>query len=142
MNIFKRDLFISRLTQKCRIQGEPVYRSKGTFEFIVNRLYNVNSSIRMGVQVTDSIRNFLALRHFLNNDEGEPFVDLRAYVEVHPEVDASDWGPDLLYNALVAYVFQQGEGDKSIRGIRIHPDVSYEFFDIESSSFEKPMSPS
>jgi hypothetical protein len=135
MNFSKRDLFISSLTQKCRIQGEPVYTSKGTVEFIVNHLYNINSSVRMEVQVTDRIKDFTALRDFSSEDRDELLVDLRAYVEVHPEVYVNDWGPELLYHALVTCASQKEGREKLIQGIRINPNVSYEFFDIEEAEY-------
>jgi hypothetical protein len=136
INLSKTDLLISRLTEKCRIQGEPVHTSKGTLELVVNCLYSINSSVRIGVQITDRIQDLPSLREFLSEDEkSETLVDLCAYIEIHPQVYFNDWGAELLYNALVSYAFQKGIREKSIQGIRIQPDVSYEFFDIEEAEY-------
>ena len=130
----KTDLLISRLTKKCRIQGEPVYTSQDSIELVVNDLYSVNRSVRIGVKITDRFQDLPSQRAFISKyEEGETLVDLRAYIEVHPEIYVNDWGAELLYNALVSYAYQKGIREKSIQGIRIQPDVSYEFFDIEKS---------
>ncbi len=60
-------------------------------------------------------------------------VDRSIYVEVHPDVDINNWSAELIYNAIVTFTFGKKLREKDILGVRINPDVTYEFFDIEDS---------
>jgi len=131
---FDPDLLINEITKKCRIQGEPIYINKGTFEFIVNRFCRMKSSVRMGVRITDRGEKLLKKREFPGKSQNESIVDLCAYVVIHHDVDVNDCVPELIYNALVTYAFQKGMREESIKGIRITSDSCYEFFDIEKAA--------
>jgi hypothetical protein len=137
MDSFKANLFISRITQLCRIQGEPVHTYNGTLEFIINHLRNINSSVRMSVKVADEPRNIRAMNDFLSKYDREPFVDVRAYVEFNPEVNFTNRVAESLHDALIAYTFKKECLEKLIQGIRIHSDLSYEFFDIDTEHAEE-----
>jgi len=126
-------IFQSRLMHNGGMQAGTPYPDKNAFEFVVNRFYDINKPIQRGGEIPDRKQDALVLRDGLSEYKDEPPGDLLAHVEAHREIDFNDWGTALLYNALIAYAFQQGMEGKSKRGIRIYPDISYEFFDLENS---------
>lgn len=129
--ILSENLIIAKIEQKCDIKRDPTFDHVYKLDFIVDRFKSIAKLIPIGVQVTTKINDSVKLRGFLNERQKKTLLDKSIYVEVHPDVDIDSWGSELIYNALVAFAFQRGGISSEIRGVRINPDVSYEFFEIE-----------
>lgn len=127
------DLIIAKIEQKCDIKRDPTYDHVYKLDFIVDRFKSIAKQIPIGVQVTTKLNDYFKQTEFLKERKKKTLVDKSIYVEVDPKVDISNWGSELIYSALVAFTFMKDLATKHISGVRIYPDIIYEFFDIEEN---------
>jgi hypothetical protein len=131
--LLTEDIIVARIELKCDIKREPAYDHVYKLDFIVDRFKNIAKLIPVGVQITTRLDDITKMRNFLLERRKKTLVDRSIYIEVHPDVDINNWGAELIYNALVSFVFENRLREKDILGVRIKPDVTYEFFDLEES---------
>lgn len=137
-------LIAAKIEQKCDIKRDPIYDHVYKLDFIVDRFKSIAKLIPVGVQVTTRMSDLIKLKKFYDQRIKKTMVDRSVYIEVNPDVDIDAWGSELIYNALVAFVFQKNLNLGDIVGIRINPDISYEFFNIPetlTSSISNSLSP-
>lgn len=89
--------------------------------------------VQIGIQVTTKPNDVAKQREFLSERKKKTLVDRSLYIEILPSVDVSKWGSELIYNAIVSFAFMKGLRDKDVIGVRINPDVTFVFFDLEKS---------
>jgi hypothetical protein len=127
------DLIVAKIEKKCDIKTNPTYDHQYKLDFIVDRFKSIDKLIPIGVQVTIRLNNTTKQKIFLTERKKKTLVDKSIYIEVHPDVDITNWGSELIYNALVSFVFQKKLVKEDIVGLRINPDTTYEFFNIEEN---------
>jgi len=127
------DLIAAKIEQKCDIKRSPTYDHQYKLDFIVDRFKNIDKLIPIGVQVTLKQNDLSKQEQFLSERKKKTLVDKSIYIEVHPDVDIYNWGSELIYNALVSFVFQKNLGIGDIVGLRINQNITYEFFNIEEN---------
>jgi len=126
-------LIAAKIEQKCDIKKDPTYDHVYKLDFIVDRFKSIAKLIPIGVQVTTKSNDVLKMKRFFEVRKKKMLVDKSIYVEVHSDVDIDNWGSELIYNALVSFAFQKKLKETHILGVRINPDVTYDFFDIEEA---------
>ena len=130
-------LIMAKLEQKCDVTSDPVYDHVYKIDFLIQKFKNIDRIVALGVQVTTRMHDTYKMKVFLAERQKKTLVDRSIYIEVHPEVNVAAWGSELICNALIAFAFQKGI-DQDILGVRINPDISYEFFDLSETVENTP----
>ncbi len=127
------ETIIAKLESKCDIKRSGIYDHDYKLDFIIDRFKNIDKLIPVGIQITTRINDIVKQRNFLALREKKTLVDKSIYVEVHPDVDISKWGVELIYNAIVSFIYQKKKREEDIIGVRINPDVTFDYFDLADS---------
>lgn len=125
------DMILLKIQQKCSIQRDQTFDHVYKLDFIVNQFNSIHKLIPIGVQLTSHLDHIPKMREFFVCRQKKTLVDRSLYIEVHPDVDVDAWGTELIYAAIVSFVFQQELRQHDVYGVRINPDVTFNFFDIQ-----------
>jgi hypothetical protein len=126
-------LVIAKISEKCDIKRDPKFDHEYKLDFVLDRFKNIAKMVPIGVQVTTRIGNGHKLETFLIERKKCSLVDRSLYIEIHPDTDIDAWGAELIYAGLISFAFQKDFKEKGIYGFRINPDVTCEFFDLETA---------
>jgi hypothetical protein len=131
-------LIIAMLGQKCDITTEPTYDHLYKIDFVVDRFKYIMALRHIGVQVTTRLADVAKQNEFVNARGRKSLVQRCIYMEVDPSVDVSAYGAELAYNAIVGFAFRDDMKTQDLVGVRIKPDVSYEYFDVLAAIDAQP----
>ncbi len=132
--ILLEKLVVAHLAMKCDIKRDAVYEHQYKLDFIIDRFREFVSKLQhVGVQITcytdpSGVRDFLRMA-----EKRKGLTRRNAYVVIPPELGrqaVDNWASELVYNALVAFLFSKELKDVYEIGIRILADMTYEFFDL------------
>jgi cold shock CspA family protein len=126
------DLIIAKIQQKCDIKRDPKYDHTYKLDFIIDRFREIDKLLPIGVQVTINPDDAHKQRVFLTERRKRTLVDRSIYIKVDPEVDVDSYGAALIYQAIIGFAFQRDLQKYNVLGVKIKPDVSYEFFFLAS----------
>lgn len=124
------DLVIAKIQQKCDIKRDPKYDHTYKLDFIIDRFQQIDKLLPIGVQVTINPDDAYKQKVFLAERQKRTLVDRSIYIKVDPAVDIDSYGAELIYQSIVAFSFQRDMQKLNVIGVRINPDVSYEFFQL------------
>jgi len=131
MNGFlSEDRIKAKLAKNCDIKEDPIYDHRYKLDFIIDRFKDIDKLVHIGVQVTTNPNDSQKQSEFVRERRKRTLVDRSVYVKIHPEVDIDHWGAELVYNAITAFAFQKDLRQKDVIGVKINPDVTYEFFEV------------
>lgn len=134
------DLVIAKIQQKCDIKREPKYDHVYKLDFIIDRFQQIDKLLPIGVQVTINPDDAYKQKVFLTERLKRTLVDRSIYIKVDPGVDIDSYGAELIYQSIVAFAFQRDMQKHNVMGVRISPDVSYEFFTLGQSATRRASS--
>ncbi len=128
------ELVIAKIQQKCDIKRDPKYDHTYKLDFIIDRFQQIDKLLPIGVQVTINPDDAYKQKVFLAERNKRTLVDRSIYIKVDPGVDIDSYGAELIYQSIVAFAFQRDMLKHNVIGVRINPDVSYEFFPLVEAS--------
>ncbi|HEX4156478.1 MAG TPA: hypothetical protein VHY48_12780 [Acidobacteriaceae bacterium] len=113
-----------------RLDANPNWDHKYKVDFIVYSIPGFRPR-PTGVQITQRPEAIEKMSQFLQAQmASNAIVDRALYIEVAPSVPLDEGGTELVALALRQYQADRAILNSRVLGVRIHDDMSYEFFDI------------
>jgi len=115
----------------CDLTQSEELNHKYKLDFVITRFEGIAKMKPIGVQVTTKPGDRDKMREFLSSQKTFEYVDRALYLELHSsEVEQ---GVDrLVYSSLIQFVFSTTYTGTPYMGLRIRPNFTIEFFDLET----------
>jgi cold shock CspA family protein len=127
---YSEEYVITRLKQICDLDRQEKYDHQYKLDFIITKFHGIDKLFPLGVQITTNSDDMAKQQRFLMERRKRTLVDRSLYVQINPKVDLETFGVSLIYHAMIAFAFEKTHQDKFILGVKINPDVTFEFFEL------------
>lgn len=117
--------------QGFEVETDPALDHEYKLDLSVHKFPKNPKHYSLGVQLTQWCDNLTKLQDFFRiHTEGFEVVDRVLYLEMDQKVNFERGGGHVIATALSQFIFDSAWQTKRIAGVKIHDNLSYEFFDL------------
>jgi len=125
------DRIVSKLRSfGCDIKTDPQLDHQQKLDFVILKFPEVPTFFSIGVQVTSNCDNVEKMELFLKVQSNSKVTQKAAFLELADNVDLESGGAMTAFVALAASQLDRSLSENRIIGIRIHPDCTFQFFNL------------
>jgi hypothetical protein len=114
----------------CTIQKDLILDHQHKIDFVVIRFPDNPAFYAMGVQVTANLDAIDKQQSFIEANAGARVTPRSVYLELSENVDLEAGGCRLILTVLMQFQFDKAYANERIVGVRIHDDLTYQFYDL------------
>jgi len=114
----------------CKLQRDQRLDHKYKLDFKVIAFPDNPGTYSLGVQVTTKRDDYEKQQEFEASQRNSNVAQKALYLELNSNLDLEDGGALAVLNVIAGYQFDRRFSDVKVQGAMIHPDYTYEYFDL------------